>query len=182
MSAKLLGAGERVFHPVYGFGVIEGLIMRDQSGQNTEFYTVRLSDGGVLTVPVSRAESLGLRPIANSLSSIVKCLRSPAQPLPDNDRQRFVELQTRWRTPKPAALAQAVRDLWCRSRTRSLTPADKRWLANACDTLSTEAALVDSIDQEKARAVIQQELDGLKSSVPAALAPNHPNHKRNRNK
>jgi len=182
MRAKLLQAGERVFHPMYGFGVIEGLVTRDQVSETTECYTIRLSAGGVLTVPVSRAESLGLRPITNSLSSILNCLRSPAQPLPDNDRQRFVELQVRWRTPQPTALAQAVRDLWSRGRTRSLTPADKRWLANACDTLSIEAALVDSIDKERAHATIQQELDGLRSSPPSAPASNHSSRKRNHNK
>ena len=70
MSVQLLHAGERVIHPVYGFGVVEGMSTRDQAGQAMDYYNVRLSAGSMLTVPVSRAESLGLRLIVNSLASI----------------------------------------------------------------------------------------------------------------
>jgi RNA polymerase-interacting CarD/CdnL/TRCF family regulator len=152
-----------VIHPVYGFGVVEGTITRDQAGQAMDYYNVRLSAGSMLTVPVSRAASLGLRLIVNSLASIVRCLRSPAQPLSDNDRQRVLELKARWQAPEPTALAGAVRDLLDRRRIGHLTPSDKKWLTLACERLSTEAALVDSIEQFQASAAIQQEIDLLQT-------------------
>jgi RNA polymerase-interacting CarD/CdnL/TRCF family regulator len=93
----------------------------------------------------------------------VACLRSPAHPLPDDDRQRVIELKTRWQSPQPTALAQAVRDLLGRSRARNLTPNDKKWLANACERLSAEAALVDVIELAETRAAIQREVERLKS-------------------
>lgn len=158
MSANLLRSGERVYHPMYGFGVIESLTARDHA----DYYGIRLSDGTVLSVPVTRAETLGLRPLINSLSAIVAGLRSTASPLPDDDRQRAIELKARWQAPGPAVLTQAVRDLLGRSRTSRLTPADKKWLTNACERLSTEAALVDAIEPTKARAAIQQEIERFK--------------------
>lgn len=163
MSIERLRTGDHVLHPVYGFGVVEGLTTRDQSGQITDYYGVRLSDGGVLSVPVARAEALGLRRIVNSLATIVDCLRSPARPLPDDDRQRVLELKARWQSSQPAALAQTVRDLLGRGRTRSLTPADKKWLTRACERLSAEASLVDSKDLAGTRATIQREVDRLRS-------------------
>jgi RNA polymerase-interacting CarD/CdnL/TRCF family regulator len=163
MSIKQLEAGDEVFHPVYGFGVVEGRTTRDQAGQATDYYGVRLSEGGVLSVPVARAETLGLRRVVNSLSAIVRCLRSPASSLPDNDRQRILELKARWQSPQPMALIEAVRDLSARSHTRTLTPADKKWLTSACERLIGEAARVDAIDPVEARAVIQAEVDRLKS-------------------
>jgi RNA polymerase-interacting CarD/CdnL/TRCF family regulator len=119
----------------------------------------------MLTVPVDRAEALGLRLIVNSLATIVACLHAPVRPLPDNDRERVVELKACWQTSRPAALAEAVRDLMGRSHTHRLTPGDKRWLANACERLSAEAALVDAIDLFQAQTAIQQEIDSLKSDV-----------------
>ena len=163
MSVERLKAGDQVFHPMYGFGVVEGLTTRDQSGQTANYYGVRLSAGGVLTVPVVRAEAVGLRRVVNSLKMVVTSLHSPAHPLPDNDRQRIVELKARWQSPQPGALAEAVRDLLARSRTRSLTPADKKWLSTACERLSDEAARVDAIDLAEARTAIQREVDRLKS-------------------
>jgi RNA polymerase-interacting CarD/CdnL/TRCF family regulator len=162
MSVKQLKAGDQVFHPMYGFGVVEGMLTRDQAGQPADYYGVRLSAGGVLSVPVARADAVGLRRVVNGFKTIVACLHSPARPLPDNDRQRIVELKARWQSPQPGALAEAVRDLLARSRVRSLTPADKKWLANACDRLSDEAARVDAIEVAEARAMIQREMDHLK--------------------
>ena len=165
MSYQRLQPGDRVSHPMYGFGVVEGVTTRDQGGLATDFYSVRLSQAGMLSVPVDRAEALGLRRIINSLATIVARLRTPARPLPDNDRERVVALKVCWQAPRPAALAEAVRDLMGRSRTHRLTPSDKRWLAHACERLSAEAALVDAIDLFRAQDAIQQEVDLLKSNA-----------------
>lgn len=163
MSAKRLKPGDQVCHPMYGFGVVEGLISRDRGGQVENYYGVRLSDGAVLSVPVARAETVGLRRVVNGLTTIVACLHSSAHPLPDNDRQRAIELKASWHSSQPDAVIQAVRDLLGRSRTRSLTPNDKRWLTSACERLSVEASLVDAVDLAETRAAIQREVDQLKS-------------------
>jgi len=166
MSFQRLQPGDRISHPMYGLGVVEGMTTLDRDGRATDFYRVRLSRGSsMLTVPVDRAQALGLRLIVNGLAITVACLHAPIRPLPDNDRERVVQLQACWQAPQPAALAGAVRDLMGRSRTRRLTPGDKRWLANACERLSAEAALVDAIDLFQARATIQQEVALLKSDA-----------------
>jgi RNA polymerase-interacting CarD/CdnL/TRCF family regulator len=165
MSFQQLQSGDKVSHPMYGLGVVEGVTTLDQDGRAKDFYSVRLPKGDMLTVPVDRAEALGLRLIVNGLATIAACLRSPVRPLPDNDHERVVELKACWHAPRPAALAEAVRDLMGRSRTHRLTPGDKRWLANACERLSAEAASVDAIDLFRAQAAIQQEIDLLKSGV-----------------
>jgi RNA polymerase-interacting CarD/CdnL/TRCF family regulator len=103
--------------------------------------------------------------IVNSLKIVLACLRTPARPLSNNDRQRVFDLKACWRAPQPAALAEAVRDLMGRSHTRRLTPGDKRWIASACERLSAEAALVDAIDLFKAEAAIKLEIALLKSGV-----------------
>jgi RNA polymerase-interacting CarD/CdnL/TRCF family regulator len=165
MSFQRLLPGDRVSHPMYGFGVVEGVTTFDQRGRTTDFYNIRLSQASMLTVPVDRAEALGLRRIVNGLATIAAWLRAPAHPLPDNDRARVIELKASWQAPQPAALAHAVRDLLGRGRTHRLTPNDKRWLADACERMSAEAALVDAIELFQARAAIQHEIELLKSAV-----------------
>jgi RNA polymerase-interacting CarD/CdnL/TRCF family regulator len=164
MSVKQLKPGDQVCHPMYGFGVVEGLTTQEQAGQSSDYYGVRLPHVGILSVPVARAEALGLRRVVNSLTIIATCLHSKAYPLPENDRLRAVELKSRWRSPLPEALAQGVRDLVRHSRTRRLTPGDKKWLASACERLSVEASLVDIIELVEARAAIQRVVDQLKTS------------------
>lgn len=170
MSANILQSGDRVFHPIYGLGVIVGLTSRDLSGQKTDYYGVRLSDGAVLSVPVSRAEALGLRLVANGMKSVVACLRSPAHALSEDDRQRLAELKTNSQAPQPMALAQTVRDLLSRGRTNRLSPAEQKWLSSACERLSAEVAWVDMIDLQQARASIQQEVERFRPDEPLESA------------
>jgi len=165
MSFQRLQAGDRISHPAYGLGVVEGTTTFDQGGRATEFYSVRLAKDSLLTVPVDRAEALGLRLIVNGLAAVTACLRTPMHPLPDNDHERFIWLKACWRAQRPQALAEGVRDLMGRSRTRRLTPADKRWLVNASERMSAEAALVDAIDVFPAWKAVQREIDLLKPVV-----------------
>ncbi len=162
MSADLLRPGEPVVHPLFGLGVIEGVMTRSQKGQATDYYTIRLAGDGLLSLPVAQAEAIGLRRAVNGLAAIVACLRSPARPLPDDTRERVTELNARWRASQPQVLIETVRDLVNRSHTRNLTPADKKWLSSANERLSAEAALVDGIDREEARTAIQREIEQLK--------------------
>lgn len=175
MNIHLLQSGDRVFHPIYGLGVVEGRMTRDQAGQTIECYSVRISDGALLSVPLDRVEAVGLRPIVNSLASIVACLHTPAHTLPDDDRERLARLKAHSQAREPAALSQAVRDLLNRGRDCRLTSADRKWLESACERLSAEAAWVDEVSQEKARAAIQQEISRFE--LDEAPAPANRPHK-----
>ncbi len=162
MSVQPLKPGDQIYHPAYGFGVVEGVTTLERNGQAVDFYSVRMSYQSRLTVPVDRAQALGLRALVNGLANIAACLRAPARPLSDNDRERALELKTRWNDPRPGALTEGVRDLMGRGRSHRLTPGDKRWLSSACERLSAEMALVDTIELLQAQAAIQHEIDRLK--------------------
>lgn len=165
MSFQRLQPGDRISHPSYGLGVVEGTATFEQNGQATEFYSVRLARDSLLTVPVDRAEVLGLRLIVNGLAAVMACLRAPMQALPDNDRERSIWLKACWRASQPQALVEGVRDLMGRSRTHRLTPADRQWLVNASERMSAEVALVDAIDVFRARESVQREIDRLRPAV-----------------
>jgi RNA polymerase-interacting CarD/CdnL/TRCF family regulator len=171
--AGMLGPGDVIFHPRYGFGAISGLTRRDPrhpnqdrasagaSDQTQEYYDIQLMDGGTLLVPVSRAESLGLRLLTNGVAAITICLHSPAQSLPEDARKRAAELQARGQNGEPTALAAAVRDMLAQSRGRALRNSEKAWLDKSCERLSTEAALVDRISRSQAHAAIREAVTQL---------------------
>lgn len=168
MSKEIIDVGEPVFHPRYGFGVIESMAgdaALHLSDNNREepvegYYNIRLTQGGSLFVPVHRAEGLGLRRLENGLAAVQDCLASPAEGLPENGRERLGELRFRSQARQPGALAQAVRDL-LHERKGRLTNGEKTWLDNSCERLITEAALVDQIPVAEARAAIRKAVDRL---------------------
>jgi RNA polymerase-interacting CarD/CdnL/TRCF family regulator len=171
-SNNMLGPGDSIFHPKYGFGAIASLTQRSRShpipgptvGAQTAhpdtdhpeeaYYDIQLMEGGTLLVPVDRAESVGLRRLSNGLAAIKADLCSPPRSLPTNPRERAAILRTRELLAEPGALACSVRDMLAQSRGRTLSAGEKTWLDKSCQRLSTEAALVDHIPVFEARAAI----------------------------
>jgi len=170
----MLGPGDLVYHPRQGFGTVSGLTRRDPlhpirevvagegpPDQAQDYYDIQLMQGGSLLVPVSRAESVGLRLLTNGVDAIRICLRSPAQSLPDDARKRAAELWARGQNGEPTALADPVRDMLAQSHGRSLTASEKSWLDKSCERLATEAALVDRISRTQAHDAIWEAVNQL---------------------
>jgi RNA polymerase-interacting CarD/CdnL/TRCF family regulator len=173
-SKDMLRPGDPIFHPMHGFGTVHGLTRRDPaypirdvvageatSGQEEDYYDIQLQGNGTLLVPVSRAESVGLRLLTNGVETITTRLHAPAQSLPEDSRERAAVLRARGRSLDPTALADSVRDMLAQSRGRNLSPTEKTWLDNSCERLSTEAALVDGIARSEAREAIRNAVDQL---------------------
>jgi RNA polymerase-interacting CarD/CdnL/TRCF family regulator len=173
----MLGPGDLIFHPRHGYGTITGLTRRDPlhpiwdvaasegvSDQTQDYYDIELTHGGTLLVPVSRAERVGLRLLTNGVDAITICLHSPAESLPADARKRAAELSARAQNGEPTALATTVRDMLAQSRGRLLTRSEKAWLDKSCESLSTEAALVDRISRTQARAAIWEAVNQLSAT------------------
>jgi RNA polymerase-interacting CarD/CdnL/TRCF family regulator len=173
VQGRPLGPGDPIYHPRYGFGTIKSIAQESITNNGgrgpgsgpddglQDYYEIELMEGGTLLVPVVKADAVGLRRLSNRLEDIELWLRSPAEELPVNSRERVGELRTRDQAVDPGALAQAVRDLIPRRQRRSLTATEKMWLDRACERLSQEAALVENIPVPQARAAIWQIIDTL---------------------
>jgi RNA polymerase-interacting CarD/CdnL/TRCF family regulator len=172
-----LSPGDPVFHPRYGFGTVDCLTRRDRiqpiqeqpsaeagSDHTEDYYDIHLEGGGTLLVPVSRAESVGLRRLTGGVEAVKAGLCSPAQSLPANFRERAAVLRKREQLADPTALAHSVRDMLAQSRGRTLSAGEKTWLDKSCQRLSTEAALVDHISMFEAQSAIWEVVHEL--SVP----------------
>jgi RNA polymerase-interacting CarD/CdnL/TRCF family regulator len=166
-SNDLPVTGDPVFHPRYGFGTVHSLTRRDRvhpiheptiaeanSDGTEDYYDIHLVEGGTLLVPVSRAESVGLRRLTNGIEAVRACLGSPAQSLPAKPRERAAVLRVREQLSEPEALAYAVRDMLAQSQGRTLSAGEQTWLDKACQRLSMEIALVDHIRLSEARAAV----------------------------
>ena len=166
--------GDPVYHPKYGFGTVHSMTRRDrghpldeptaaeaESDCTEDYYDIHLVEGGTLLVPVSRAPSVGLRRLTDGVAAITAGLRSPAESLPDNFKDRAAALRMREQADEPSALAHSVRDMLAQSRGRTLSAGEKSWLERSCQRLGTEAALVDRISVYEARAAIMAVVESL---------------------
>jgi len=169
-----LRPGDPIFHPRYGFGTIQGLTRRDRSqpidepsaadirsDRMEDYYEIQLSQGGTLLVPVQQAESVGLRPLSVGIEAVKSCLRSPAESLPSDYRERAAILQARQQRAEPTALAHCVRDVLAQGRGRALSKSERAWLDKSCQRLVAEAALVDRTTVLEAQAAFREVVSQL---------------------
>ena len=171
-----LRAGERVYHPKYGFGVVrairdEGLgnlVGRNPNGATEAYYEIEINREGTLFVPVGRAAMVGLRRLSNSLAMISNCLESDAVVLPDDTRERMARLRQLEQAREPQALPEAIRDLLALRRGAALSAPERKWLDQACKRLSAEAAIVDNIAESQAHAAILAAVAGAATPAPPA--------------
>ncbi len=169
MSAEILRPGDRIYHPVYGFGRVEDVTILEHDGQATSCYSIRMAYRGRLTVPVDGAVASELRLLINSLARIVAGLHTRSHALSDDYRERGRQLAAYGEDSRSEALTEGVRDLVCWGRSHALTPGDQRWLSSAQERLIAEIALVDGMELFKARAAMQREIDRLRTGItPAA--------------
>lgn len=170
--SSTFAAGESVYHPKYGFGTVHSLSrqarvepLRLPAAAVTEltedYYDIHLANGGTVLIPVDRAEGAGLRRLSGGIEAVKAGLRSPAQNLPGNYRERAAALRRR-ELAEPGGLVASVRDLMAQGRERVLSVSEKDWLDKSCERLSTEAAMVDQIPLFEARAVIVEVIRELR--------------------
>jgi RNA polymerase-interacting CarD/CdnL/TRCF family regulator len=165
---NVLEPGDPIFHPKFGFGTVHGLKRCDRvhpvhepavaeadTDRTEDYYDINLVEGGTLLVPVRRAVNVGLRRLTEGVEEVRASLRSQAESLPAEFRQRAAALRIREQLPEPGALARSVRDMLAQSRGRTLSLGEKTWLDKSCQRLITEASLVDHISMFQARAAIQ---------------------------
>jgi RNA polymerase-interacting CarD/CdnL/TRCF family regulator len=160
--SEQLRAGEPVFHPRHGFGVVRAVL--DQGSGRLlamyadapagAYYEIEILKEGRLFVPVAHATAVGLRRLSNGLATILRCLASEASILPQISRERVGWLRQREQAREAEALAEAVRDLIAVRSHSTLSNSERKWLDQACRRLSAEAAIVDHIDESEARAAI----------------------------
>ncbi|MDY6875625.1 MAG: CarD family transcriptional regulator [Chloroflexota bacterium] len=156
-------AGDAIIHPVRGAGVVIRVEKRQWRGNSDLYYRINLlsQPGTRLMIPVSAAETLGLRRVIprSKLSKVWHVLRATPKTLPDNHKKRYELLDDNLHAGDVFQVAEMVRDMtWRQQREGSLTTMGKQRYEEGIKILAGEIAAVQGVDLEDAEAQIKTEL------------------------
>lgn len=162
----MYSAGDKVVHPGHGPGVIQGIERREMLGVEKQYYVIdMLTGGGTLMTPVAQADEIGLRP-AISQAAVKKLLRSLADDpgtLPDDFRERQLDVEERLKEGDIYASVGVIRDLAWYGRAKSLTKRDAQLMQRAEELVAGELALIKEIELKEAvtevQAVVEAAMD-----------------------
>ena len=97
----------------------------------------------------------------DGLDKVFEILRAPHTEEPTNWSRRYKANLEKLASGDVNKVTEVVRDLWRRDRERGLSAGEKRMLAKAKQILTSEVALCEGTNEDKAEALIDEVLSGF---------------------
>jgi CarD family transcriptional regulator len=145
--------GDRVFHPRYGAGVIQGFREDVLNGDKVRYYVIPRDQSTKLLVPVAEAEANGLRPIV-SVEEVERILNLVKTPLSSEEADPPTAQTNKLDWSDPYALAGAIRHL--RAMEKMAGP-QRKLLERAARHLAGEIALALDVPEQEANNLLLSE-------------------------
>jgi CarD family transcriptional regulator len=162
----MYSAGDKVVHPGYGPGVINGIERRQMLGEAKQYYVIdMLAGSGTLMTPVAKAGEIGLRPaISNaSFKRLFHLLTETPDALSEDFRERQADVEGRLKGGDIFVTAGVMRDLAWYGQTQGLTKRDLQLMQRAEELVAGEWALVEEIE-------VKEAINQVQAIVEAAMA------------
>jgi len=143
--------GDRVLHPRYGVGVIDGIETRIQDGEQREYYVIpKPSISSTIFVPVDSADEVGLRPVStpDTLKEVLGILAGEYEDTVIVSGLRNLS----W--GDPVDLARAIRHQVTEPKSRYPKVSEQHQLKRARKLLAEEISAVLGMSEETIAAMI----------------------------
>ena len=153
--------GETVVYPHHGAATITQVKTRTIKGADKLYLTLRVTQGDlVIEVPAENVDLVGVRDVIGreGLDAVFEVLKAPFTEEPTNWSRRYKANLEKLASGDVIKVSEVVRDLWRRDQDRGLSAGEKRMLVKARQILTSELALAEKTDEEKASTVLDEVL------------------------
>lgn len=157
----LFEVGETVVYPHHGAATIIEVKDRVIRGETKKYLKLNVTQGDlIIEVPAENVDLVGVRDVIGQegLDQVFEVLRAPFTEEPTNWSRRYKANLEKLASGDVIKVSEVVRDLWRRDQDRGLSAGEKRMLAKARQILTSELALAEKTDEEKAGELLDQVL------------------------
>jgi CarD family transcriptional regulator len=162
--------GDKVVYPNHGIGVIEQITQRFLENRMMQFYELRIQSTSLkVTVPVSNATAVGLRPVLQptEAAAILSYLSDGRFEDPNGDwKVRFKDNSDRMRTGSLLDVAGVLKSLLFLHRSKPLSPREKKMVERARYLLVSELAMAKNVSEADADSVLVEIMSRLDLKFP----------------
>ena len=166
-SKIAFSSGEFVVYPAHGVGKVADISTQKIGGAELELIVVNFDkDKMTLRVPLSKAESVGLRKISETpvMDEALGVLKGKAKVRKIMWSRRAQEYENKINSGSPVAIAEVVRDLYRRENLSEQSYSERQIYEQALDRLANEYAICNNLSAGDATKKL---LDILASDVAA---------------
>ena len=170
LPALAFHVGDRVVYPNHGVGVIEQISQRFLNNRMIQFYELKIQSSNLkVTVPVSNANTVGLRPVLNApeAARVLGFLEDAKMEDSNADwKIRFKENSEKMRTGSLLDVAAVLKNLLYLHKVKPLSPREKKIVERARYLLASEIAMARNIDENSADSLLVKTVGKLHLTFP----------------
>lgn len=153
--------GDMAVHPLHGAAIVEDLVKLERFGKKLTYVKLCFPHGLTLMIPVDSAEQVGLREVVSrdEADKVFDLLGEEASAMPVLWNQRYKTNLVKVTSGDVYEVAEVVRNLSLRKRTKDLSNAETRMLAKAREILLSELIFVIDATEESAEDRVDRVLE-----------------------
>ena len=159
--------GNSVVYPVHGVGKVESIETQTIAGMDISLYVIGFEkDRMRLKVPVTKAESSGLRKISSHelIDDALETLKGRSRVRRTMWSRRAQEYETKINSGDPISIAEVLRDLKRSNDDTEQSYSERQIYQSALERLAREVAAVDNTTEIKAA----EKLEGIMGKLKPA--------------
>lgn len=155
--------GDRVVYPHHGAAKVESKKKMIADGEEKEYLVLRLehlANEMVIHLPVENVDKVGVRwPISKEdVEDLFDVLRMRDVREPNNWSRRYKNHQEKLKSGDVYQVAEVVRNLWLREKSKGLSPGEQKLLNKALEVLKSELSLSLKLKPDGALEKIEEAL------------------------
>ena len=149
--------GDKIVYPTHGAGVIVSIQEKEVLGQKQNYYILKMPLGAMdASIPTQNADVIGIRNVieADKVDSVLDVLRDQSVNVNTNWNKRYRENMIKIKSGNIYEVADVVRTLMQREKSKGLSTGERKMLNNAKQILISEIVLSKGIDQAEIEEII----------------------------
>ena len=153
MATTVFQVNDKVVHPQYGGGFVDGIESIEVGGERIECLKIRcVSKGRKIFVPRSSVELSAIRPPLDKkhYRALRDVLVGDAVEMDKNFNRRMKSVKTKLESGDPLQIGEIVRDMYPKFADNTLSSSDQRIFEKSRDLLVSEIALIEELSYEDA--------------------------------
>ncbi len=143
--------GDLAVYPAHGVGRIESIEKREISGEQKDFYIMKILDNNmIIMIPIDNVQSVGLRDIIDigEVPRVYEIMKKRDLPV-DNQtwNRRYREYMEKIKTGSVFEVAEVLRDLYLLKVDKNLSFGERKMLDTAQTLLLKELSIAKKTDE-----------------------------------
>ncbi|NMA67295.1 MAG: CarD family transcriptional regulator [Clostridiaceae bacterium] len=157
----MFNVGDKIVYPMHGAGIIESIEEKEILGERKQYYVMKMPLGDMkVMIPISNVDSIGIRDIIDNKDAdeVFNSLETKSHEQSSNWNKRYRENMEKIKSGNVFEVADVVKSLILRERSKGLSTGERKMLSNAKQILISELVLAKNMKPSDVEEIINRRI------------------------